>query len=403
MIVAFTLPAMAHVKPMMPLLSGLVDTQRPVVCFGHGKFENLIRASGAQFLPYPEIAYDIDAPDFNLIRMGADLMRAAETFTPMLLPEVAAMSPRLILQDFMAPWASRIGTALGIPRIHTIPTLVFNPATERQMRTEDGGMKLARDVLRGAPSLVRELIRSRYALSIREVFGLERSWKRLAPPLCEMVFSIEELQAGDPRGDVPRHYIGHPFSEGRAYEKPAIAPYALITFGTLSNTDTGRFEAAMRGALEAGLSAVAVCGGKVNLRHLECVAKALEAAYPELKAEVMDRVPEIEPWLLGADAVIHHAGMATAWETIRYCKPALFVPVNADQMVFANLLERNGLGLRLPRGRELDARAIARALLALRHRDYPCDRFRQRLAQAGGAPAGIAIILDALDALEQRP
>ena len=106
----------------------------------------------------------------------------------------------------------------------------------------------------------------------------------------------------------------------------------------------------------------------------------------------------MEPWIQGAEAVIHHAGMATAWESIRYCKPALFIPTNADQMVFADQLQRNGLGVRLPRGRERDADAIAHALTAARKLDYPCERFRQRRVQAGGAAAGVDIILAALDA-----
>lgn len=404
MIVAFTLPAMAHVKPMMPLLSGLMARQQNVVCFGHEKFEHIIRSSGAAFMPYPDIAYDIDAPDFNLIKMGADLISASETITSKLLPEIAALSPRLILQDFMAPWASRIGTALGIPRIHTFATLVFNPATERLMRREDGVAKLARDVLCGSPALVRAKIGTKFALSLREAFGLERSWRRLAPPVCEIVFSLEELQSGDPRGDVPRHYIGHPFQEDRAFqedcdrERPTLQDYALITFGTLSNTDTARFEAAMRGTLQAGLSAIAVCGGKVDMPHLVRTAQALEAAHPRRKALVVQRVPEMEPWIQGAEAVIHHAGMATAWESIRFCKPALFIPANADQMVFADQLERNGLGVRLPRGRERDADAIAHALTAARKLDYPCERFRRRRVQAGGAAAGVGIILAELAA-----
>jgi UDP:flavonoid glycosyltransferase YjiC (YdhE family) len=398
MIVAFTLPAMAHVKPMMPLLSGLVARQQNVVCYGHMKFEHIIRSSGAAFAPYPGIDYDIDAPDFNLIKMGADLISASQTITSKLLPEIAALSPRLILQDFMAPWASRIGTTLGVPRIHTFATLVFNPATERLMRREDGFVKLARDVFFGSPALVRAMIGSRFALSLREAFGLERSWRRLAPPVCEIVFSLEELQSGDPQGDVPRHYIGHPFQEDREHERMPMQDYALITFGTLSNTDTARFEAAMRGAFQAGLSAVAVCGGKVDMPHLVRTAQALETAHPQREALVVERVPEMEPWIKGAEAVIHHAGMATAWESIRHCKPALFIPANADQMVFADQLERNGLGVRLPRGRERDADAIAHALTGARKLDYPCERFRQRRAQAGGAAAGVGIILAALDA-----
>lgn len=144
MIVAFTLPAMAHVKPMLPLLSGLVDRRHDVVCYGHPNFESAIRSSGACYAAYPDIAYDVEAPDFNLVRMAADLIDAAETIHARLLPEVAALSPRLILQDFMAPWASRIGTALAVPRIHTIATLVFNATTQRRMRREEGIAKLAR-------------------------------------------------------------------------------------------------------------------------------------------------------------------------------------------------------------------------------------------------------------------
>ena len=396
MIVAFTTPAIGHTKPMLPLLSGLVEEGHRVVCFGHKAFESSIRASGSHFLPYPDVDYDIDAPDFNLVRMGADLLRASETMHARLSAEVAALSPRLILQDFMAFWASRIGTALDVPRIHTIPTLVFNPATQRRMRKEDGFAKFARDVARGAPFLLRQMVRSGFAGSLQEVYGVERSWRKVAPPLCELVFSIKELQVGDPWGDVPRHYIGPTAGESRRLEAPAGQGYALITFGTLSNTDTRRFEAAMRGGFLAGLSVVALCGRKVDLRHLTDVAKALESAYPGQSATVLDTVDEMDPLIAGAGLVIHHAGMATTWETARHCKPALFIPTIADQKVLASKLDEQGFGVRLPRGRELDANAIASAIEAARHRDYPWAEIGKLLAKAGGKAAGLNFIREAL-------
>jgi len=396
MIVAFTTPAMGHTKPMLPLLSGLVGKGQKIVCFGHKAFESTIRSTGAQFLPYPHIDYDIDAPDFNLLQMGADLIRASQTIHAKLLREVAALSPRLILQDFMAFWASRIGTALGIPRIHTIPTLVFNPATQRRMRREDGVAKLAKDILYGTPALLREMVGLRFAASLQEVYGVERSWRRLAPPLCELVFCLRELQVGDPSGDVPRHYIGPTINEGRRFEPPASRGYALITFGTLSNNDTRRFEAAIRGAFLAGFSVVAQCGGKVDRQHLETVARALEVAHPGQKATVLDSVSDLEALIVGADVVIHHAGMATTWETVRFSRPALFIPTIADQKVLASQLEEQGFGVRLPRGRELDARAIAGALETVKSRDYPWARIHDLLAKAGGAPAGVNVIMQAL-------
>lgn len=397
MIVVFTTPAMGHTKPMAPLLKGLVAAGQPIVCFGHKAFEGTIRATGAEFRAYPEIDYNIDAPDFNLLQMGADLIQASEAIVPALLPEVQALRPRLIVQDFMTLWASRIGTALGIPRIHTVPTIIFNRATQRRMRQEDGMAKLARDVISGAPALARAMIGSRFAVSLQEVFGVERSWKKLAPPLCEIVFCLEELQTGDPRGDVPRHYIGPTIDESRTFQNSGKPGYALITFGTLSNNETSRFEAAMRGAFQAGHSVVAQCGRKVDLDYLQRLGKELEAERPAQTATVIDNVPDMEALIVGADIVIHHAGMATTWETVRFRKPALFIPTIADQKVFASRLDARNFGVRLAPGREYDARAIAAGVKDARDRVYPWDEIHAALRQAGGAPAGVKVVLDALE------
>jgi len=397
-IVVFTTPAMGHVKPMMPLLSGLVDAGQRVVCFGHKAFEPAIGATGAEFNPYPDVSYDIEAPDFNPVQMGADLIRATHTIGPALLPQVAALSPRLILQDFMSLWGSCIGTALGIPRIHTIPTIVLNREAERRMRQEDGLRKLAGDVIRGTPSLLSAMIRTKFAVSVREAYGLQHSWKKLASPVQELVFSLKEVQVGHPEGDVPRCYIGPTVNEHRLFDPAPFPPgYALITFGTLSNNQTERFEAAIRGAFLAGLSVVAQCGRKVDLAHLRALACSLEDAYPGQWARVIESVPDMEALILGAKIVIHHAGMATTWETARFRKPALFIPTIADQKVLASQLEALGIGRRLPRGREFDARAIAEELRRFQALACPWDRIEALLAQAGGAKTGVSLILKALE------
>ncbi|MBL8579073.1 MAG: hypothetical protein JNK47_17780 [Mesorhizobium sp.] len=398
MIVVFATPAMGHTKPMIPILAGLVANGCRIVCFGHKAFEGVIRSSGAEFRAYPDVAYNIDAPDFNLLRMGADLIQASEIIYPQLLPQVAELHPNLILQDFMALWASRIGTTLDIARIHTVPTLVFNRPTQRKMRKEDGIAKLAKDVFYGSPALARALVRSRFAVSIQEAYGVERSWRRLRPPIAELVFNIKELQVGDLEAGVPRHYIGPTINEARHHEPPAARGYALITFGTLSNNETGRFEAAMRGAVMGGFSVVVQCGRKVNLDHLQKLAKTLAAEHPGKTVTVLDSVTDMEVLIMGADVVIHHAGMATTWETVRYAKPALFIPTIADQKVFASQLEKRGFGVRLPRGREFDPRAIAQGLRSAMNRHYDWPQLQGLVARARGAPRGVEIILDALRA-----
>jgi MGT family glycosyltransferase len=397
MIVVFTTPAMGHTKPMMPLLSGLIGEGQRVVCFGHEAFEPMIRATGAEFRTYPHVSYDIEAPNFNPVQMGADLIHATHTIHPALLPQVAALSPRLILQDFMALWGSCIGTALGVPRIHTIPTIVLNREAERQMRREDGLRKLAGDVVRGTPSLLNALIRTKFAVSVREAYGLENSWNKLAPPVQELVFSLKEIQVGHPEGDVPRFYIGPTVDERRPLDPAPFPPgYALITFGTLSNNQTERFEAAITGAFLAGLSVVAVCGRKVDLARLRKLACSLKDAYPGQRARVIENVPDMETLVQAAEIVIHHAGMATTWETARFRKRALFIPTIADQKVLASQLEALGIGLRLPRGREFDARAIAMELKRVQALACPWNKVEALLAKAGGAKRGVSLILDAL-------
>ncbi|SIR60893.1 glycosyltransferase [Bosea sp. TND4EK4] len=398
MIVVLTTPAMGHVKPMMPLLAGLVGKGQKVACFGHGAFEGTIRATGAEFLPYPEVAYDIDAPDFNLVQMGADLIRTSQTIYPAILPRVAALSPRLILQDFMALWGSRIGTTLGTPRVHTIPTIVFNREAERRMRREDGIVKLAGDVLRGLPALASAMIQSKFAISVREAYGLEASWRNLSPPARELVFFLRELQVGNPDGDVPRFYIGPTVNAERRFQPPPFAPgYALVTFGTLSNNQTERFEAAIRGAFQAGMPVVAQCGRKVDLAHLRALARDLTQSHPGRVVEIVESVPDMEALIMGAKIVIHHAGMATTWETARFRKPALFIPTIADQKVLASQLDSLGIGRRLTAGRECDADAIAGALGPVRALSPDWDEVACMLARAGGADRGVELILELLE------
>jgi len=398
MIVAFTTPAMGHVKPMMPLMSGLVECGKRVVCFGHEAFEPTIRATGAEFRPYPHVAYNIEAPDFNPVRMGADLIHAMHVIRPALLPEVAALSPRLILQDFMSLWGSCIGTALGVPRIHTVPTIVLNREAERQMHREDGFRKLMGDVVCGAPSLLSAMIKTRFAVSIREAYGLQNSWRRLAPPVQELIFSLKEVQVGHLEADIPRYYIGPTVNECCVPDPAPFLPgYALITFGTLSNNRTERFEAAIRGAFLAGLSVVAQCGRKVDLAHLHALARALEEANPGRWVRLIESVPHIESLIQGAEIVIHHAGMATTWETARFRRPALFIPTISDQKVLATRLEALGIGLRLLPGREFDAQAIAQQIAKVRTLTCPWDKVEDLIAEAGGAKRGVSLILDALD------
>ncbi len=396
MIVAFTTPAMGHVKPMLPLLKGLVKSGHEVVCFGHTKFDAVIGATGATFQTYPEIQYDIDAPDFNLIKMAADLIDASETIYPALLNQVKALAPCLIVQDFMALWGSRIGTDLNIPRVHTIPTLVFNLETQRQMRREDGILKLARDLTKGVPALVRAKVKSKFAVSVQETFGLERSWRRLAPPVCELVFCIEALQVGNAGGDVPRYYIGPSYSQSDASVAAVTRKYALITFGTLSNNEINRFRAAIEGAFMAGYSVVAQCGSKVDIDDLNRTAQALENKHSDRKIDIVESVPDLELLIAEAALVIHHAGMATTWETVRHSKPALFIPTIADQKVLATQLEANGFGVRLAAGQECDAQAIAQALKVVETYDYEWSKIQDWLARAGGETAGVKIIHEIL-------
>jgi UDP:flavonoid glycosyltransferase YjiC (YdhE family) len=382
---------------MLPLLGGLCSAGVQTTCFGHRAFEAVIRRTGASFEPYPEVDYDISAPDFGHAQMAADLINAAEIIRPALKPRVSDLKPRLIVQDFMALWASQIGTDLNIPRLHTVPTIVLSPTAQRMMRREDGVAKLLRDVVTGGPALLGAHLRSGFATTPKEAFALDGAWRKLQPPVGEIIFSIEEVQVGETKGSVRRHYIGPTIEPSRRFQPESDMGYALITFGTLSNTQTGRFEAAIRGTFEAGYSVVAQCGSKVDLNKLEKLGQSLMAAKPKQFVRIVNSVPDMEKLIVGAVVVIHHAGMATTWETVQFRKPALFIPTISDQKVFASQLERIGLGLRLAPGREYDVRAIKAGVEGARALPYDWDRIHALLAKAGGAPAGIMVVTSILD------
>ena len=57
--------------------------------------------------------------------------------------------------------------------------------------------------------------------------------------------------------------------------------------------------------------------------------------------------------------MIHHAGMASTWEAIRFGKSALMLPLNADQKVVSTYVESLGLGVRAQESNYLNVEKLS--------------------------------------------
>lgn len=117
-------------------------------------------------------------------------------------------------------------------------------------------------------------------------------------------------------------------------------PTIYVTLGTVSNTDTAIFRAALDGLADEPLNVVLTVGSNND--------PAAFAPVPE-NARI-ERFVEQRALLPHCTAVIHHAGSGTMFGALAHGLPQVAIPQGADNFVNAEVLARSGCAIELSPG-----------------------------------------------------
>jgi MGT family glycosyltransferase len=396
-VIVFSLPALGHVHPTLPIVAELVRRGDRVIYYCSEDLRAVIQAQGAEFRPVPVDFSGLNTTsDPRLVELALVTLRCTEAWMPRLLEEVREANPRYLLVDFMCVWGRYAARSLGLPLALLSSSFAIGPGL-----LPPKPVMMALDI---GPSLRRVLS----ALELRRIGGrLASRYKvdpiRLPMDLLSMDGDIvlattsREFQPHAERFGEHFHFVG-PCFEPRGGEQPWTPPplderpLVYVSLGTVFNRKVEFFKNCLKAFSDGRYQVIMSIG-----RRLE---PAVLGPLPP-HVHVFNYVPQLEV-LRRAALFVTHGGMNSTSEGLSHEVPLLVVPQAADQFAIASQVEKLGLGrqLRPWQRRAAHVRKAVDELLADPAVRERCREMRRSFVEAGGARRA-ADILQAFP--ERRP
>ncbi|MFC4637802.1 macrolide family glycosyltransferase [Deinococcus hohokamensis] len=391
-IVVFTLSALGHVHPTLPIVTELVQRGHHVVYYCGEEVRKKIESAGAEFRP---VRWDFKpverARQPRLSAYALEQARCADALLPQLLAEVQALEPACVLVDFMCLWGRLVARTLGLPLVNL-----------------SSGFALGPGVLPPRPVLMALDLGPAPMTGGREVLELRRLTRQLAQRYhvepMQTQFDLLSMdgddvivctaQAFQPHADRflrHVHFVG-PSVASRAEAGVAALPplddrpLVYVSLGTVFNQKLDFFRQCLRAFADGRYQVLLSVGESTDPAALGPLPDHMHARTYVPQLEVLQRTA----------VFISHAGMNSVSEAITQGVPVVAVPQAADQFTIAQRIAALGVGRNLlPFQRNARSlRAAVDALIENAEVQTRCRALGEAFAQAGG-PARAARVIEA--------
>lgn len=342
-IVVFTLSALGHVHPTLPIISELVRRGHRVVYYCGEAVRGKIEAVGAEFRSIPWDFTPVErAQQPRLSTYALEQARCADALLPQLLAEVEELAPVCALVDFMCLWGRIVARTLGLPLVNIC-----------------SGFALGRGVLPPRPMLMALDVGPAPVPGGREVLELRRMTRQLAKryrvnPL-QTQFDLLSMDGDDvlvctARAFQPQaegfsdrfQFIGSSFASRPGEDTVVLPtlderPLVYVSLGTVFNRKLDFFRQCIDAFADGRYQVILSVGEATNPQALGPLPAHVHAH---------SYVPQLE--VLARTAVfISHAGMNSVSEAIAQTVPVVAVPQAADQFTIAQRVAALGVGRNL--------------------------------------------------------
>lgn len=396
-------PGTGHLNPFMALAHALEDRGHQVIFFGIPDVESRIRDAGLEFSVIGEQDYPVGTlrkldeqvskvSGLAVFRLTVDRVKNTAVMVLRDAPEAirhAHVDAMIIDQadfggsvaDYLClPFAS---VSILPPFIadYRVPPYFFNWSARYdslgQLRNRMG-MNLLSAI---ASPIYRTINRQRIAWGLTPFKRRDEAlstWLQITQMPRALEFE------GCPQPDILYYTNLFRFEKGRPpvsfpWERLDGRPLVYASMGTLQNGSKEAFEMIARGCAGLDVQLVISLGGGLSTEGFENLPGG---------PIVVPFAPQLE-LIKGSAAVITHAGLNTALESISECKPMVAIPIGNDQPGVAARLAARGAAVVIPR-RSLTAAKVESAV----RRVLSEDRYRQaalELQQAIGNMDGAAM------------
>jgi len=341
----FAPPGYGHTNPTLPVVDELVRRGERVVYYNSPRFEEAIRATGAEFRPFHGFR---PAPkNFGLRMMDLFPLLAewTEVFLDAELERIRAAPPDFVCYDYTAMWGAEVASSLGVPAVGSMPGIVFNSCVGRLCRRVMPPKLVPGVGLGDAPALWRVFLRR---LRTSRKHGLRyRPAMKLLYADFNIAFTSPEIQPCTETLHGRFCFVGPP--EARREERIEFpfegltgAPLVYISLGTVFNDRVEFFQSCLEALADVEAQVVLARGRPDG--DVAPLGKAPENFI------VCDFPPQIE-LLRRAAVFVGHGGLSSTLEALQLQPerglPIVFYPQIWDQHLTAHQVVEAGAGLRL--------------------------------------------------------
>jgi macrolide glycosyltransferase len=341
-IALFNIPADGHVNPNMALAAELVRRGHRVSFSIAGKYADQVRATGATPVVYDTTFPRADRgerfPIHDVVAMSSLFLQEAISVLPQQRKAFENDRPDLVLHDYAALSAQVLAHEWGIPAVRLSPTRVSSRTYEKDLAPFYASVAKDEAWLAYRSRFREWLDDAGIGMSIDEFLyvGLADHCLVTIP----RQFQADAAELGD-----DHTFVGPVLREQdhqAPWSPPADGrPVLLIAFGTIAPEVP-----------------------EVQQVYFECVDAFADSPWHvvmsigrQLDPEMFGQLPDnVEPMteapqlqvLARAKAFVTHAGMGSVMEAIHHVVPMVAVPMGFDQMENASVIERLGIGARVP-------------------------------------------------------
>ncbi len=345
--VFFNTPAYGHVNPTLMVVKEIVDRGGQVDYYCSENFREIIEQTGSMFLPIPnDLIKNEHWENFNLLAVGADLMKSTAVILPRLLEKAQSKNYDYILVDFFSPWGRIIAEKLGLPVVVFFPCFALHKKLsfpfEFTLQVMTKPIKNLRHFLR--LKYYFNKLKQKHQLNTKDIQGY---FKDLDNCLC-VVFTSREFQPLSELFKKNYHFVGASL-ESLQPQKSQMP----LTATDLPND-------AMKNKQVIYISLGSICS---NEKFYRTCIKAFSGSHylvllnisPYLKVEnfsvpqniiVRSFFDQLEI-LAKASLFITHGGMNSVHEGIFFEVPLIVVPQVSDQFLVAKRVTDKGLGVKV--------------------------------------------------------
>ncbi len=294
----------------------------------------------------------------------ASLAALTEETSKVLVEQMFAYDPDLIVHDSQVPWARVAGEYLGVPRIVSHP--MFPIVDPHAIRPDDDGRLPAPH-----PEISKKSFEDSW-LSIAQRWGVELGdWGAVIHSAwaseTTFAYTTEQIVGDDYELPPSWNCIGPLMDPPPPTAPRGERPVVYVCFGTSFNARKEQFEVVVEGLAEEPIDVLISTGdGRITAQDL--------APLPDNVA-LRDFVPARD-MLARADLHVTHGGCNSVHETLLAGVPMLLMPQAYDQFPLAQRVEDLGAG----RKAEEDPASVREGVRYLLAEEAPRAR-AQELAQ----------------------